>query len=233
MLIQQFQKGHRAGVKWRKTCLFCLLVAISLPCFSQSLLGTYVRQRSALSGTRQIAFNNGKFSEKISSEEGETYGEGTYVLDSNRLILNYKGLPDTNASTYLIKAEKETKTDGLIDFKIFTNDTTPTTASISIINKQGSPIASFFTDKSGYLRALIYEDAYVGFVAINKVGYDRVMIPIQELISTVSTVTVNLRPQNGIFYIKPQRIKHEIMQKGNTLILDPKSTLEEILKRVD
>jgi hypothetical protein len=232
MLTLQFQKATQVAASYRAAFTFAFLITVAVPSIAQVLSGTYSRQ-DRMNDTRQFTFGKERFSEKLVGEEGETFGRGTFRVDSGKLFLTYEKLIDSNASTFTMRVFNTVEQGAIVNLKVLSKDPDSKNVMAGVANLDGNTIASFTADPLGKVNVYVVDDKTVGFLTVVRPFYNKLSIPMDFLRKKATEVEVMLKPQNGKYYIEPHIDVYDLQLDGTKFkIVSPQNSVE-IYEKVD
>ncbi|WEK19307.1 MAG: hypothetical protein P0Y49_21255 [Candidatus Pedobacter colombiensis] len=205
--------------------ILALLLASFSYCNAQNLNGKYAVVDNAFQGSRKLTFENGKFTDSISTGDMgiKTIGTGTYTLENHRLTLKYLATINGDSSYYQLNSYSQPSATGLLSVKIEDKTGAAMQANVGFKDNNQKPLFFFLTDKSGLSDLRLYEGLHTGHVVVDFIGYYTVSIPVANLLAKKSTLLVKLMPALKT-YIDSKTEIYEVTISSTNVILASKKT---------
>ncbi|MHA4894598.1 hypothetical protein ACXZ1K_07605 [Pedobacter sp. PWIIR3] len=217
------------------TLSFYLLTVLLLIAFSgksQTLSGTYVFD-DKVSVTKFI-FKGSSFKEQSTKDGYNLFGEGTFTIINNQLVLQYiKALNKDSSSYQLTAADKfSNEYSGVVTIKVLA-DSVPNAATVTFTDSVGRPISGMQTDSEGNVTALVYNATPAKAISIAVVAFETVTIPINRLTRKISDLKVNMKMQTKNRY-KPAGITtYQIVNRTKDKLLLQGDQKQQLFKKIN
>jgi len=187
--------------RYTLTMMLFLTTAIS---FAQ-IKGTYVYVPGFDGGVRTLTFNTSGFTDQSTGHVGGKYGAGSFKIKNDSLYLTYFKLEDKDSSRYKISSEEARYGYTHIYTQIFDGKTPLNGSLIALRDQDFKIIYAADAVSEGKASLQVRKQEKIGYLTIDFIGYNQVVIPFDQLQGKRSDIFVELKPQHTL--IEPPHIE--------------------------
>ncbi len=199
---------------------------------SQTLNGTYVFDAKV--SVTKLIFSGTKFKEQSIIDGYNLFGEGTYSIIANKLVLQYIKAVNKDSSSYQLTAADKFSNEysGVVTIKVLA-DSVPNAATVTFTDSVGRPISGMQTDNQGNVTAMVYNATPAKAISIAVVAFETVTIPINRLTRKISDLKVNMKMQTKNRYRPPGAVEYQILNQTKDKLLLQNEQKQQLFKKVN
>lgn len=217
-----------------KTLIYNFLaLTLCSSCSAQNISGTYRYKSDGLSENRSNTFSKNYFKEELIGDLTSKTGNGTYSIRNNQPFLRYQEIPNQDTSRYEISTSDKSNSSSIIDLKVFDINGMPLVAIYGCRDKDNvnKPLNFVHTNNNGIGNITVYNNRLIGYFTIDCVGYHRILIPINKLMSKTVNIRAFLQSQNK-YYIEPQTVQYNILKITNEKLMLSQNNATLIFEKI-
>ncbi len=198
---------------------------------AQSITGSYVLDNKISSV--KFTFTGNKFTEESLKDGYNIFGEGTFILEPNKLILQYFKAANKDSSSYKLKSTDKFSNEysGVVTIKVLA-DSIPYPATVTFTDSIGRPIAGMETDDQGNAVANVYNSSPAKQISIAVVAFETVKIPISALTRKITDLQVNMKMQTKNVFKPAGVTQYQVVDIGKDKLLLQISGKQQLFKKV-